>query len=746
MDRTWKIHIAFAAFAAHWGLLLTVQAGSFCAYLLPAGSDPQDALGYLSTIPFIQGQNIVAAGLLGLLAFVLAGRRIARWFILPIHLLAAIVVLIDQIFYKISFDHLRPSLFEVSRTWNPGVALSSLGREIDTVFYIAAAIALAGELWLIRALAKPPRSATRWQPFAWAAALLLVVGMPAFTSSHYFHLNEHVLITATRDGSTASLSTSLGRRKVLAAPSDPPVVDRSPELARLLDSGRRRARRPNVVMVVIESVGARNLLTADGLPSPVYAPNLARLAKHSAIFDSMYVPAPATARSMVALHTGGRVVTESGPPELLYRFQGPMLGRSLQQLGYRTALFSSERLDVEGCDSFLEQVGYDRFQAFENDVASRFPENLIHSWGAREEYTLGLIDQWLDQAGGDRPFYLEYMNAATHHPYGAPPGYRVPFPAKDDRSQYFNAIHYTDRAIGLLLDMLERKGVLQDTVIVVTGDHGEAFGDPHRANFLHKYFIYEENIRGFLMLSDPQWKLEEPLRSARICSNGDVMPTLLNYINAPDDSLPGRNLLAEFFPLRNVYFYKNAQPEKWGLRDGKWKFIGEIRTAKAELYDLSADPLEQNNLAATDRARVERYAAQCEEWFIRSDAEFVARLADYHPLGGRKIRPAEYSTPGPKLQSTGTRERGAFTESTRFTANQLPTVWNHWVLDGATHAVTFRWLAPSGAEFFSTFEQNPDWDYTYAAFPGVLPLEKGRWKVTMVTPYSPGLATSFTVN
>src|ERR1043166_3934648 len=99
-----------------------------------------------------------------------------------------------------------------------------------------------------------------------------------------------------------------------------------------------------------------------------------------------------------------------------------------------------------------------------------------------------------------------------------------------------------------------------------------------------------------------------------------------------------------------------------GLRDGRWKFIQEIRTGKAELYDGASDPGERNNVAAERADQVERYAAMCEDWFLRADAEYTARLENYQPPVGRTIRPDEYRTPGPKAQSTGVLNRdGWFT-------------------------------------------------------------------------------------
>jgi len=69
---------------------------------------------------------------------------------------------------------------------------------------------------------------------------------------------------------------------------------------------------------------------------------------------------------------------------------------------------------------------------------------------------------------------------------------------------------------------LERRGQLDKTVIVVTGDRGEAFGDLYRQNLAHKNFVYDENVRSFFMLSDPAWNLDSPVVSDRVASNVEV--------------------------------------------------------------------------------------------------------------------------------------------------------------------------------------------------------------------------------
>lgn len=745
--RTW---IAFAVALSHWALLLTVQTGSFCVYLMPAGSQPLDGLKYLGTIPFLQAQSLTVTMGLALVAWVLAGHRWLRWLVPVLQLAVFVLVLIDLVFYQISLDHLRPSLFELGTHWDAGVGVSSLARRTDGLFYLALAVAVAGEIWLLRLLWLVPKAMPNWQPWAWAAGILWLAGIPAFTSVRYFHLNEHLFIAAGLDWAAGSLADSLGHRRGAgqAVSVEPPAVDRNPRLAGLAAAAarQRNGRRPNVVLVVMESVGALNLLTDSGGPSPLYAPNLARLTRRGVLFDSVYVPAPATARSHTTLHTGGRVLTRGGPRELEHRYQGAMLGRSLQQLGYTTGVFSSQRTDVEAMDALLEQGGYDKFHTIERDIAKLDPANLIHSWGAREEYTVGLMEKWVEQRKtAGQPFYLEYINAASHHPYGAPADYGAPLAGKDERALYLNSLHYTDSAIGYLVAMLARKGLLDDTVIAVTGDHGEAFGDRHKMNALHKNFIYEENVRSFLLLLDPRWGLPEMLRPARIGANGDIMPTLLAYLQAPDTTLAGRNLLAETFEARPVHFFKNARPEQWGLRDGKWKFIAEIRSGRAELYDLTSDPAEQRNLADEHRERAQQYAARCEEWFLAEDEAYTARLENYRPGGGRKLGLAESLQPGPKLQALGLRRGGRFTEAARVKAEERAVVWTRWV-EGGSHSARWEWRSPSGIVWTSQMSVDAEWTDTYSAFPSAVPMERGLWRVTLVAPVGAGLVSGLTVD
>ena len=166
------------------------------------------------------------------------------------------------------------------------------------------------------------------------------------------------------------------------------------------------------------------------------------------------------------------------------------------------------------------------------------------------------------------------------------------------------------------------------------------------------------------------------------------------------------------------------------------------RTGKAELFDLSRDPGESINLAASDPARVEEYRRLTADWFVRSDVEYTSRIENYRPIGGRKVRPEEYREPGPKIQATGTRKPG-FVETAVFRPDERIVVWTTWVTHGRKETSRWRWISPSGSESWTTIDREADWIVTYASYPGALPMEPGRWRVELEG--APQLRNSFLV-
>lgn len=634
MPRAERLRIALVSGAAYWALSLAVQIDIFFGYLMPAGAWTWRSARYLASFPFLQSQSLIVAAILGVAAWLIAVNRRGRWIALPLYVLLAAASLIDQIYYKLFLDHVHLSLFEGGHGFTPSLMLDSFVREWDAAYWISATVAFAGTIWIAMSLARPTPIARPPKLALAVAALIFLAGLPSIGSTRYVHLNENPEWSFLRDWGTSSIASVLaGRKSPAPAPEAAPgQLDRDSRLVQFSAAARAAGKR-NVIFVILESVGSTGLLGTNGLPNPLITPNLASLARAGALFDQLYTPFPASIRSLISIHTGGRYLTTGGAKDLMARYTGPTVAGAFNSLGYATALYSSQRLDGEFSDVFLGQVGFGKLYDFAKDFSARDRGYYIHSWGAREDYTVGLMEQWVgDQAAARRPFYLEYYTAATHHPYGAPPGFPTVQPPGEPLADYRNALHYTDWAIGALVRFLADRDLLRTTAIAITGDHGEAFGDRHPANHLHRDYVYEENVREFLLLFQAG-VLAQPILSHRIGRNGDIMPTLLDFVDGSAavsaNPVAGQSLLMDAFPQPPVFFHTRTIPEKWGLRDGRWKYIGAMRSSDSpQLFDLDADPREQHNLAAQFPGKVTQYRALCEDWIVRQNEEYEKRL-DY---------------------------------------------------------------------------------------------------------------------
>src|SRR5690606_28799196 len=132
------------------------------------------------------------------------------------------------------------------------------------------------------------------------------------------------------------------------------------------------------------------------------------------------------------------------------------------------------------------------------------------------------------------------------------------------------------------------------TMIVVFGDHGEAFGQ-HDGNYGHSLFVYDENVRVPLVISVPGVTMEAT-EARQVASLIDVAPTVLDLVGlSRPESHRGRTLLAGEHLMAG--FFTDYAVGWAGLRDRCWKYILEVDTGRSELYDVCRDPDETLDLA-----------------------------------------------------------------------------------------------------------------------------------------------------
>lgn len=506
--------------------------------------------------------------------------------------------------------------------------------------------------------------------------------------------------------------------------------------------------RPNIIYVILESVGALNLLP-DGTPDPAVTPNLARHWPHTVAFPALYNTFPGSTRSHLPILTGGHTYTWGGGlAEARFKYRGPTLPGLLREQGYRTGLFSAMFMDTEDFDTVYAPLPFDARLIPEHEPEAWQQAHRLNSWGVDEREALRRAHQWLDGLDRRAPWFLLFLNGNTHHPYSVPADYAAPFPADTALGRYKNSLHFADHLIGRMVERLAARGELENTLIAISGDHGQAFGEHHPTNFLHRNHLYEENIRNFLLVLD--FRLQDgPLVSQKRGMIGDILPTLLGRAGIPAPPVRGQNLADPGYAPRIHYFHKTTAPEQWGLVDGQWKFIAE-RTGSggAQLFNLDRDPREQHNLAASLPERVEHYRRLAAQWYIRTDRDFASRLEDAADYVESLSHLGRLSREGPFVLRIGKVPEGdaPFRPGTAFAPGERLTAYTNGNAFEREQTLIYTWIAPDGRIHPVAARHRAGIPSHHAPAPDDLVLTPGQWQVRLAdTDGRALLSAAFTV-
>jgi len=354
----------------------------------------------------------------------------------------------------------------------------------------------------------------------------------------------------------------------------------------------------NVILIVLESVGTRYLTVYDKA-SPV-TPRLAAGTKNAVVFDSYYTPVGWTAFALTS-------ILHATPPPLkrynksnfrLANIPTPSIASILRERGYQTVFLASG--DPQWANKGIFEKG--DFQRVRTELELA-PKKRNTSWGVRDKYLFDEIHQFLDgNKKDDKPFFMVAWTDQTHHPYSL--GSEEKNSNMDGLQRYLSILSEVDGYIGELLDYLREQN--DDTLVVITGDHGEAFRQIHN-NTGHGFSVYDEEVKVPLILWNPRL-IPEGYRIPTVGSHVDLAPTLLDLLGEPAPAeWQGSSLFAPDHPPRAYFFAAARGQYLLGMREAGWKYIIDARREAEELYDLNKDPTEQVNIAADHPERSRRF-------------------------------------------------------------------------------------------------------------------------------------------
>lgn len=365
-------------------------------------------------------------------------------------------------------------------------------------------------------------------------------------------------------------------------------------------------------------------------------PAMQRLADEGVVFEDAQTPVPLTQPSHTSLFTGlypGRTGIRDNAGSTLTN-DAVTLAETLRDAGYQTSAVIASRVlqRAKGLDQGFEHYD-DHFSASEL-------ETLAPNIERRAREVRISAQKWLAGRDRERPFALFVHFFDAHMPHDPPPLFRERHPGKPLDGE----IAFVDRNIEELLDGLEAEGELERTLVVLFGDHGESLGE--HAEEEHGLFLYESTSHVPLIVRLPGAQAPRGVRVATPVSLVDVMPTVLELLELPAPPADGVSLVpllagGEIAPrpiLSETHYplFFGWAPS-YGLRDDGWKFI---LSPKPELYDLTRDPRELENLiereparAAGMRVALERQIGIWDETSGTAEAGGTLSMAELAALG-----------------------------------------------------------------------------------------------------------------
>ena len=368
--------------------------------------------------------------------------------------------------------------------------------------------------------------------------------------------------------------------------------------------GPSPATRPNVLLVTIDTLRT-DRVGAYGATSPS-TPVLDRLAKDGVLFEQATVEVPLTRPSHASILTGKHPFQHG----IRDNFSFPLapehrtLAEELKARGYVTGGFVAAFM-------LNRQSGLGRgFDEFDDEFGKASgTSSLLAEHRRRADEVEQRAGPWIERASaGAQPFFAWVHFYDLHSPYTPPP----PYAARYVGRPYDGEVAYADSVLGLVLARLDRLGIRERTLVVVTADHGEGLGEHGEAE--HGFFVYDTTVRVPLIMRWPG-RLPAGLRSRIPARSIDLVPTILDLVGGGTGmpgGLPGRSLTPAFqtagAALADVAAYAETLfprlhfdcTDLRAIRLGGWKYI---EAPRPELYDLVRDPGETQNLFAREGPR-----------------------------------------------------------------------------------------------------------------------------------------------
>lgn len=416
----------------------------------------------------------------------------------------------------------------------------------------------------------------------------------------------------------------------------------------LTQTENHKSKRPNIIVLISDDQRWDQLSYADNPLIPeLKTPHMDRLARQGVYFRNAFVTTPICAVSRASIMTG-RYASTHGMNHFNTSLATDVLSKSypalLKQHGYKTGILGKWGMGIDGTEDI-----FDLFNAWtkQGNYFHETESGKIHN----AEWLANRAEEFLESCTPEKPFCLTVCYKSPHHPYQAderdkglfeevlipkrktdtPEGYQAMsshvmekslnrwcyFDERKDEAtknkferDFLRCVKSLDRSVGKIMQTLQDLNQYENTVIIYLSDHGYLWGEHGLGG---KWLLYEESIRIPIIITGPSISdMMQGMKLENLALNIDIAPTILDIAGVPIPSeMDGMSLFpllqGSTEPSREDFFMEhvdvidveNPIPDSRGVRSGEWKYIRYVNVEPEveEIYHVSADPLESQNLA-----------------------------------------------------------------------------------------------------------------------------------------------------
>ncbi len=358
--------------------------------------------------------------------------------------------------------------------------------------------------------------------------------------------------------------------------------------------------------------------------SRIETPNIDRLAGEGFLFKNAISQAPLTLPSHSSIFTGTyplfHGVRDNGGFYL--EANKTTLASVLKQAGWATSAFvGAFVLDSrwglnQGFDYYYDNFDFAKYKTISLDSVQREGGEVVKAFF-----------DWF-ATNSQKKFFSWLHFYDPHTPYEPPEPYKTQYGGRL-WGLYDGEIAYVDVLIGSVVDELKKKDLLERTIIIIVGDHGESLGEHHES--AHGFFIYDATQSVPLIVHIPSAALKGKVIESQV-ENVDIMPSVLELLGLPiPREVQGRSFLpllagkkddVERFAYSETYYprFHYGWSELKSLRTSGYKFI---QAPRPELYDLVKDSGEQVNIYDRDSSLGKRFERELRSLQERLSAKGV---------------------------------------------------------------------------------------------------------------------------